>query len=125
MILDTNAISAWAEDDAGLLGVLRADRPWYLPSIALGEFRYGVLGSRKRAELEKWLDDIEAVCEVLAPDAGTARHYGELRRALDETPGQVPYHDIWIGALARQHGFEVVTRDAHFDLMPGIRRIGW
>lgn len=125
MILDTNAISAWAEDDAGLLGALRGDRPWYLPSIALGEFRYGVLGSTKRAELEAWLDDIEAVCEVLAPDAVTARHYGELRRALDHIPGQVPYHDIWIGALAKQHSLDVVSRDEHFDRMPGIRRIGW
>jgi predicted nucleic acid-binding protein len=32
---------------------------------------------------------------------------------------------IWIAALAEQHGMEVVTRDAHFDRVPGIRRIGW
>lgn len=125
MILDTNAISAWAENDAGLLGVLRGDRPWYLPSIALGEFRYGVLGSMKRAELEAWLDAIEAACPVLAPDAVTARHYGELRRQLDASQIQVPYHDIWIGALARQHDLEVVTRDRHFNRIPGIRLIGW
>ena len=124
MILDTNATSAWAENDPALLSALRGDRPWFLPSIALGEFRYGVLGSTLRAELEAWLEQVEAACEVLAPDAITARHYGELRRALDLEPGHVPYHDIWIGALARQHGLEVVSRDTHFDTMPGIRRIG-
>ena len=37
----------------------------------------------------------------------------------------MPYHDIWIGALALQHNVEVVSRDAHFDAMPGVRRIGW
>ena len=125
MILDTNAISAWAENHAGLPGVPRSDQPWYLPSIALGEFRYGVLGSTKRAKLEAWLESIEAACTVLAPDAVTARHYGRLRRELDATRVQVPYHDIWIAALAEQHGLEVVTRDAHFDHIPGIRRIGW
>ena len=125
MILDTNAISAWAENHAGLLGVLRGDRPWYLPSIALGEFRYGLLGSSKRAQLEAWLDAVEAACAVLAPDAATARHYGELRRELEGVRVQMPYHDIWIGALARQHNLEVVTRDAHFDRIPGLRRIGW
>lgn len=42
MLLDTNAISAWAEQDAGLLKISRGDRPWFLPSIALGEYRFGV-----------------------------------------------------------------------------------
>lgn len=125
MILDTNAVSAWAENNPDLLGALRSDRPWYLPSIVLGEYRYGVLGSTKREELEAWLADVEAACTVLAADATTARHYAELRRALDREPERVPYHDIWIGALARQHDLEVVSRDTHFDKMPGIRRIGW
>ncbi len=125
MILDTNAISAWALNDAGLLGVLRGDRPWYLPSIALGEFRYGVLKSTKRAELEAWLEQVEAACEVLAPDASTARDYAELRRDTSEARGKIPYHDLWIAALARQHGLAVVTRDAHFDHIPGVQRIGW
>ncbi len=80
MILDTNAISAWAENDAQLLAVLRPDRPWFLPSIALGEFRYGVLGSMQRAPLEVWLEAVEEACAVLAPDAVTARTYGEVRR---------------------------------------------
>jgi tRNA(fMet)-specific endonuclease VapC len=125
VILDTNAISAWAEGDAGLFTVLRGDRPWYLPSIALGEFRYGVLGSTQRTELEAWLDAVESACEVLAPDAITARHYGELRRAVDAIGGRIPYHDIWIAALAKQHGLKVVSRDAHFDRLPGIQRISW
>ena len=54
MLLDTNAISAWAEQDAGFLRVLRGDRPWYLPSIALGEYRFGVVNSTRR---EAWQFD--------------------------------------------------------------------
>ncbi|KAB2641354.1 MAG: type II toxin-antitoxin system VapC family toxin [Verrucomicrobia bacterium] len=125
MLLDTNAISAWAKGDAALLQALRPDRTWYLPSIALGEYRYGLLKSTRRAELEAWLESVEAACVVLAADGATARHYAELRRALDAGQGEVPYHDIWIGALALQHNVEVVSRDAHFDKMPGVRRIGW
>ena len=49
----------------------------------------------------------------------------ELRRALDTTHGEVPYHDLWIGALALQHNVAVVSRDAHFNVMPGVRRIRW
>lgn len=125
MLLDTNAISAWAKDDADLLRALRPDRTWYLSAIALGEYRYGLLKSTRRIELEAWLESIENACVVLAADATTARHYATLRRTLDGVPGEVPYHDIWIGALALQHNVEVVSRDAHFDAMPGVRRIGW
>ena len=62
---------------------------------------------------------------MLAADGTTARHDAELRRALEVLRGEGPYHDIWIGALALQHNVEVVSRDAHFDKMPGVRRIGW
>ena len=104
---------------------MHPDRTWYLSAIALGEYRYGLLKSNRRSELEAWLESIENACVVLAADGTTARHYATLRRALDGAPGEVPYHDIWIGALALQHNVEVVSRDAHFDGMPGVRRIGW
>jgi tRNA(fMet)-specific endonuclease VapC len=125
MLLDTNAISAWAEQDAAFLGVLRSDRPWYLPGIALGEYRFGIVSSMRREPLERWLVEVEAACVVLAPDAGTARHYATIRDALRRANTPIPYHDIWIAALAEQHALEVVTRDAHFDRVAGIRRIGW
>jgi tRNA(fMet)-specific endonuclease VapC len=123
MLLDTNAISALSKPDAGLLGVLRGDEPWYLPSIALGEFRFGLIGSNQRAAMEHWLNDMEAACSVLPADADTARQYAEIRDALIRANTPIPYHDIWIGALAIQHGLPVVSRDGHFDRISGLRRI--
>jgi predicted nucleic acid-binding protein len=125
MLLDTNAISAWSKDDAFLWRALRPDRAWFLPSIALGEFRYGILKSARRQQLESWLHEIERACVVLSPDAVTARHSAELRLAVERSVAEVPYQDLWIGALSLQHEVAVVTRDTHFDLMPGVRRIGW
>ena len=43
------------EGDAALWQALRPDRTWYLPGIALGEDRYGLLKSTRRAELEDLL----------------------------------------------------------------------
>lgn len=125
MILDTNAVSAWAENDAALLGALRNDRQWYLPSVVLGEYRYGISRSTKRVQLELWLEETEQVCVLPTPDAITARLYAELRGAVERAGFKVPYHDLWIGALAKQNGLEVVTRDAHSDCMPGVMRISW
>ncbi len=125
MLLDTNAISAWAEGDGRLLRIMRGDRPWFLPSIGLGEYRFGLMKSLRRAPLERWLEEIEAVCVVLMPDSLTARHCAEIRDALQQANTPIPYHDIWIAALAVQHALPVVTRDAHFDRVPGLHRVGW
>ena len=125
MLLDTNAISAWAENDPGILRVLRSDRSWLLPTIALGEYRFGLKKSIRRTELERWLNETEESCTILFPDAETARHYAEIRFELEQAHTPIPYHDIWIAALAIQHDLPVVTRDAHFDRVSGIRRIGW
>ncbi len=112
MLFDTNAISALAEGDLALHRVLSGDRPWYLPSIALGEYRFGLMKSQRRAALETWLEEIEEACTVLMPDEVTARHYAEIRYALERSHTPIPYHDIWIAALAVQHELPVVSRDA-------------
>ena len=45
----------------------------------------------------------------------------ELRQA--KTP--IPENDVGIAALARQHALPLLSRDAHFDCVAGVRRIGW
>jgi len=34
-------------------------------------------------------------------------------------------NDAWIAALAIQHGLPILSRDEHFDGLPGVQRIGW
>ncbi len=125
MLLDTNALSAWAEQDVGLFRVLPPDRPWYISSIVLGEYRFGLVKSRRREALERWLESVEAFCVLLLPDAMTARRYAVLRDETSRAGHIMPYHDLWIAALADQHGLPIISRDAHFDSIPGIRRVGW
>lgn len=54
-MLDTNALSAWADADSALFRVLPKDRLWQLPVVALGEFLFGIRQSRERAKLERWI----------------------------------------------------------------------
>ncbi len=125
MILDTNAISAWCDGDGGLLAVLPADRPLFLPVIVLGEYRFGIKAARDRKTREAWLDTVESAVTVLDVGSETARYYAEVREELRRAKTPIPENDLWIAALARQHDLPVITRDAHFDLVPGLRRIGW
>ena len=125
MILDTNALSAFLQDSPELLHVLESQWELHLPVVVLGEYRFGLIGSRIRHQAEARLDDLESVCSVLGVDSGTARLYAEIRHELKTKGHPIPENDIWIAAIARQHRLPVVTRDEHFDHVRGLRRISW
>ena len=125
MILDTNALSAFAENDQSLLAVLPTDRPWYLPVVVVGEYRFGLRGSQERANREQWLRELLVAITVLPITEFTTEHYATVRHDLKAANRQIPPNDAWIAALALEHGSAVLSRDAHFDLVPGIRRIAW
>ncbi len=125
MILDTNALSAWAEQDAALLDVLPEVRLLILPVIALGEYWYGVLRSRHRATLELWLQRTIATIRVAPITTATSQSYAHLRNLLHTKGTSIPANDMWIAALALQHRLPVLSRDTHFDAVDGLTRIGW
>jgi predicted nucleic acid-binding protein len=125
VILDTNALSAWCDSDSDLLAVFPSDRPLFLPVIVLGEYRFGIKVARDRTSREKWLDSVEAAVTVLAIDGGTARQYADVREELRQAKTPIPENDVWIAALSRQHGLPLLSQDAHFDQVVGLRRMSW
>jgi len=126
MIFDTNAVSAFADADAGVLQRLQElSTTISLPVIVLGEYRYGLKASRERAAREKWLDDLEANCSVLDVTSETSRAYAEIRHELRMAGQPIPENDLWIAALARQHRLPILSNDAHFDQVSGVQRLGW
>ena len=125
MILGTNAISALLEDDEGLHARIAGENTLFLPVIAIGEFRFGLLASRLRESLsEKLAVLIRNTVQLDVTDA-TTPHYADLRQALKLAGMPIPANDLWIAALARQHTQPILSRDAHFDHVPGIDRIAW
>ena len=54
MILDTVAIAALAERDEELMDIAGEASVIHLPIIALGEYRFGIDGSRHREKLTRW-----------------------------------------------------------------------
>ncbi len=125
MILDTNAVSAFADANAAVLRQLRPSAGVHLPVIVLGEYRYGVKSSRQRAAREKWLDNLESSCTVLDITSETSRVYAEIRHELRLAGQPIPENDLWIAALVRQHRLPLLSNDAHFDQVSGIQRLSW
>jgi predicted nucleic acid-binding protein len=37
----------------------------------------------------------------------------------------IPADDVWVAALAIQHGQPILSLDQRFDELPGVRRIGF
>jgi tRNA(fMet)-specific endonuclease VapC len=125
MILDTNALSAAADNDRTVIALLaRADQV-AIPVIVLGEYRYGIAQSRNRASYATWLKGLLHDCLVLDINEPTTHHYAEIIVELKRKGTPIPTNDIWIAALCRQHGLPLLSRDRHFDSVAGNKRIGW
>ena len=125
MILDTNALSAFVDGEAGVGEVLRRQARAAIPVIVLGEFRYAIAQSRHRSTYEAWLDTHLSDFELLAITAETTIPYAALRGTLKRLGRPMPANDAWIAALAIQHALPILSRDAHFDALPDLRRIAW
>ncbi len=95
-----------------------------LPAVAVGELYVGALKSENLANL-KQIDGLLATCQVLSCDADTARHYGLLKDSLRRLGKPIPDNDLWIAAIASQHGLPVVTRDAHFGVLEQLQVVRW
>ena len=125
MILDTNALSATADNSPGITEALSKADPAAIPVIVLGEYRFGVAQSRKRIDLEEWLVKSLPAFRILEVTMDTADYYADLRVELKRAGTPIPSNDIWIAALSRQHRMPVLSRDRHFDTVAGLRRIDW
>jgi tRNA(fMet)-specific endonuclease VapC len=55
----------------------------------------------------------------------TAESYSEIRHELKAAGTPIPTNDLWIAAVARQHRFQIITRDTHFRAVRGLRVLAW
>ena len=125
MIVDTNALSAAADADPAVLALLARAEQMAIPVIVLGEYRYGIAQSRKRASYESWLTGLLRDCLVLDVNEPTTQHYAQIVLELKRLGKPMPTNDLWIAALCRQHSLPLLSRDRHFDLVAGTKRMGW
>jgi len=125
VILDTNGLSAFAEGNGALEPILRTAAQVAIPVIVLGEYRYGISQSRHRSHYQRWLDEYLPEFRILDIDERTAISYNAIRAELKKAGTPIPANDVWIAAVCRQHSLPLISRDRHFDAVPGITRLAW
>jgi tRNA(fMet)-specific endonuclease VapC len=80
------------------------------------EFAEG-FGDDDRPACERFLSGFQ----ILWPDAETAWRAARVSRSLRASGQPIGDHDLWIAALALQHGHEVVSHnEQRFQRVPGL-----
>ena len=123
--LDTNALSDFAAGSEGLGRVLMPFRSLALPVTVLGEYRYGLLGSKRQARLNDWLAELLADVRVLETRESTTAVYARVRQQLRSAGTPIPENDVWIAACAIEHDLPLVSRDKHLKLVKGLEVLSW
>lgn len=123
MILDTNALSAWADGKAEVSAPFRSAERIVVPVIALGEYLFGIAQSRHRQRYEEWLAQNLPAVELAIIDEQVAREYGQIRVELKKKATPIPANDAWIAAVVRHYEPPILSNDEHFDSVPGIQRL--
>jgi tRNA(fMet)-specific endonuclease VapC len=125
VILDTNALTAFADGEPGALAEIGRARLIAIPVVVLGEYLFGIAQSRRRNEYEQWMKRYIRDYHILDVNSDTAAQYADVRLQLKRAGTPIPPNDTWIAALCRQHSLPLLSQDRHFDRVNGIRRVGW
>ncbi|MGH8459549.1 MAG: type II toxin-antitoxin system VapC family toxin, partial [Nevskiales bacterium] len=125
VLLDTNIVIALFAAEPEVLARLQQQSAVYLSVPVLGELRYGAMAS-SRVEQNLWkLDELAQSVSVLACDVHTADFYARAKAGLRSKGRPIPENDVWIAAIALQHGLTLATRDNHFEYVNGLSLELW
>ena len=124
-LLDTNIVIAIFAGDPGVLDRIARSNEVFLPTIVCGELYYGARKSTHVVANISRIDELAASSALVGCDINTSRHYGRIKNDLRTKGRPIPENDIWIAALARQHGLTLVSRDAHFDEVDDLSLEVW
>ena len=111
--------------EANVVHTLRKIDQIGFSAISIGELLSGFKGgsreSDNREELNIFLDSPRVVVHYI--DEGTADFYASILTSLKAAGTSIPTNDIWIAAVAFQHGYKLFSNDKHFKLIPGLMHL--
>lgn len=123
VLVDTNAYTAFMLGDAAVVNVLAHAERILLNSVVVGEllggFAVGTRESKNRAELARFVGSPRV--EVVPITAQTADSYALAYASLRRKGQPIPTNDLWIADSTLEHGAALLTRDARFSKIDGLR----
>lgn len=124
ILLDTNAYTAFLTGDERVLNALTEAETAFLSAIVIGELYAGFCGGNRLKEnkvlLARFLQ--KSNVRVLDVTAETGEVFGQIKNELQKAGTPIPLNDVWLAAQAMETGSVIVSFDAHFDQVSGLRR---
>lgn len=124
ILLDTNAYTAFLTGDKRVLNALTEAETAFLSAIVIGELYAGFCGGNRlkenKALLARFLQKPNV--RVLDVTAETGEVFGQIKNELQKAGTPIPLNDVWLAAQAMETGSVIVSFDAHFDQVSGLRR---
>lgn len=125
LLLDTNAWSDLARGSAIVREAIAGAERILMSAVVVGElhvgFRHGSRADENLARLAAFL--AQPSVRFVPVTEATADRFGRVMAALRSAGTPIPTNDAWIAAHALETGAALLTRDAHFDVVPGLVRV--
>jgi predicted nucleic acid-binding protein len=123
VIFDTNAYSHLFRGNTDCALVLQMSPRIGIPVIVMAELLSGFeRGNRYAQNVERLEQFLELPrVDLIFPDQETAFAYSRVNAQLEKLGQPIPTNDIWIAALTMQHNDVLLTFDAHFSRVNGLR----
>lgn len=123
-LIDTNAVSDLMSGVDAVKKLVQ-DAEIYVPVIVLGELYFAYEnGSRKQENYGRFAA-LSSHWKTLSVNESTARVYVRIQLELHRKGQMIPLNDLWISALAVEHGLPILTRDAHFKNIDDLKVVTW
>lgn len=123
VLIDSCAYTRFVAGDRSVLAALSRAKTVYLSVFVLAElkagFKAGTHGNLNRKILTAFIEKPSVA--FLAAGEETADCYARIWSALRQAGRPIPTNDVWIAAQAMETGSFLVTFDAHFAQVPGLR----
>jgi tRNA(fMet)-specific endonuclease VapC len=120
-LVDTNVIIRLLRSDERSVALFDNADEIFIPAIVAGELFYGAQNSARKQENLNIFNDFISQYEIAEVNADVANVYGEIKAQLKRDGINIPENDLWIAAVAKHNNFTLLTFDAHFSRIAGLR----
>lgn len=121
LLPDTNAFILFLAGDVTVVDLLAEGSEVMLSAVVLGELTFGALNSRRAQPNIERLEWLREQCIFAPVDEAVVREYGRIRMGLKLRGRPIPENDLWIAATAAATDSTVLTDDAHFQGIDGLK----
>jgi tRNA(fMet)-specific endonuclease VapC len=123
VLIDSCAYTRFVAGDRAVLEALSCAGTVFVSVFVLGELKAGFKAGSHEALNKRILGEFldKSAVEILPAGEDTADFYARIWSSLRKAGRPIPTNDVWIAAQAMETGSVLITYDAHFAQIPGLR----